>query len=75
MTASSNFLIPNATLIVEIVAFLIFISRLLFHPRRDAEADFFGVAFGVEGEEAGEDFVAVFIDPAVTPWFLATTTS
>ena len=25
---------------------------------RDAEADFFGVAFGVEGEEAGEDFVA-----------------
>ena len=27
-------------------------------PGRDAAADFVGVAFGVEGEEAGEDFVA-----------------
>jgi hypothetical protein len=27
-------------------------------PRRDAEANFFGVAGGVEGEEAGEDFLA-----------------
>ena len=31
---------------------------LALHPGGDAEADFFGVAFGVEGEEAGEDFVA-----------------
>ena len=38
--------------------FVVFFFRLAFHPRRDAEADFFGVAFGVEGEEAGEDFVA-----------------
>ena len=25
----------------------------------------------VQFEQAGKDFVAVFIDPAITPWFLA----
>jgi hypothetical protein len=28
------------------------------HPRGDAEADFFGVALGVKGEQASEDLVA-----------------
>src|SRR5271166_5581583 len=28
------------------------------HPWGDTEEDFFGVAFSIEGEEAGEDFVA-----------------
>ena len=31
---------------------------LPLHPRIDAEAGFFGVAFGVEGEKASQDFVA-----------------
>jgi hypothetical protein len=38
-----------------------------FHARGGAEADFFSVAFGIEGEEAGEDFVADVVGPAVAP--------
>jgi hypothetical protein len=33
------------------------VAGFLLHPRGDAEADLFGVALGVEREEAGEDFV------------------
>lgn len=36
----------------------------------EAEADFFFVAFLVQLEEAGEDFVANFVGPAVSPGLL-----
>ena len=38
-----------------------------FHAGGGAGGEFFGVAGGVEGKEAGEDFVAHFVGPAVTP--------
>ncbi len=34
------------------------VLRTFPQARRDAKADFFGVALGVEGEKAGEDFIA-----------------
>jgi hypothetical protein len=37
---------------------MITIPRSSVHSERDAEADLIGVPFGVEAEEAGEDFVA-----------------
>jgi hypothetical protein len=37
----------------------------MFHAGGDADADFFGAAFGVEGEEEGVDFVAGAVRPAV----------
>lgn len=37
---------------------IVLVADLALHPRGDAEADFFGVALGVEREEAGEDLVA-----------------
>src|SRR5258708_5218934 len=46
---------PSGLVITQL---LILVRPLALHPRRDAEADFFGVALGIEGEEAGEDFVA-----------------
>ena len=34
------------------------VTIVTLHPRRDAEADFLGVALGVQRKQAGEDLIA-----------------
>jgi hypothetical protein len=48
---------PASGFQVILIVFLLPLP-LPLHPRGDAEADFLGVALGVEGEKAGEHFIA-----------------